>query len=155
MIAGTWESSFSTFDLFFAKLTPNGGMDSAFGSNGFILVPMTGNEMAVHDLVQQNDDKFVLTGRGNGAQSGSLALVRFLPDGSLDPSFGGDGSHSSFIAKVSHVTDTNYATWIGGFGVAASEQDYEDDPDEGGLSNLLEYAFDFDPGDAASRDGGD
>lgn len=43
---------------------------------------------------------------------------------------------------ILNVIEPGFANWIGGFGLAAGEQDPGDDPDGDGISNLVEYAVD-------------
>jgi len=43
------------------------------------------------------------------------------------------------------VTSSGYGSWITGFGLALADQDPNDDPDNDGFDNLIEYALGGNP----------
>jgi len=62
-----------------------GRLDPSFGAGTGTVITAFGSDIAVASaLVQQADGKLVAAGTSGGA----LALVRYEPDGSVDPSFG-------------------------------------------------------------------
>ncbi len=68
-----------------------GELDPTFGSGGKVLTPVgTGNDYA-NALVLQPDGKLVAAGWGDDGGTGVFALARYLPNGSLDTSFGSGG----------------------------------------------------------------
>ena len=72
----------------------SGDLDSSFGSNGTVTTSFGGSSFAAANaIVIQSDGKIVGAGAA-GTTSGNrdFALARYLPNGSLDPSFGGDGT---------------------------------------------------------------
>jgi uncharacterized delta-60 repeat protein len=71
-----------------ARLTPGGELDPTFGAGGRVATPQVGTEYAWASAVAvQSDGKIVAGGRADG----NMALVRYLPNGSLDPTFGAGG----------------------------------------------------------------
>jgi uncharacterized delta-60 repeat protein len=72
---------------------PAGGLDAAFGQAGKVLVrpPEGAGEWPGSQAVQP-DGKIVVAGTAAPARNGyAVLLLRFLPDGKLDPSFGTGG----------------------------------------------------------------
>ncbi len=75
-------------NLFLARYTETGQADQTFGSNGWVLWNIAPNGTdAVYDLGIQPDGKIVAAGYSGN----DIALLRLLPDGQPDPSFGTDG----------------------------------------------------------------
>jgi uncharacterized delta-60 repeat protein len=76
------------------RIHGDGSLDQTFGEGGLKLIPLPGEttEGRVRDLVVQADGKVLLAG-AYVRQSLSLgnALVRLMPDGTLDPAFGSGG----------------------------------------------------------------
>lgn len=72
------------FDV--ARYLPDGTLDPSFGQGGTVRTeaPLNG----AHAVVVLSDDRFVV---GGDASPGQFGLVRYLSNGDLDPTFGGDG----------------------------------------------------------------
>lgn len=97
VVAGSVLFGVSGSNFVVARYNSNGSLDNTFGpnSNGrtFADVVVNGEDRA-NDLVLQSDGKIIAAGHtgspfGNGA---NFALVRWLPNGSLDSSFGVGGA---------------------------------------------------------------
>ena len=73
-----------------ARLLANGAADRRFGTRGFASAPDVGGTGATRMVLNPNRT-IVLAGGGRADGDGVLALARFLPQGTLDTSFGGDG----------------------------------------------------------------
>lgn len=71
-----------------ARYGPDGALDPAFGSAGKVLTPFSPHGPAQANAVAIQPDGLIMVAGSAGA---SLALARYLPDGSLDPSFSDDG----------------------------------------------------------------
>jgi len=66
-----------------------GRLDPSFGAGTGTVTTAFGSEFAnANALVQQADGKLVAAGTTGGVGTSGLALVRYEPDGSVDPSFG-------------------------------------------------------------------
>ncbi len=80
---------------FETAIPPAGTLDTSFGDAGVVRTSLSGNNDWATGMVVQSDGKLVvgaITAAGWGA-----ALVRYLPDGSLDSSFGFGGSFTTGI----------------------------------------------------------
>lgn len=87
---GPWNNTDSTFGL--ARYNLDGSLDSTFGGDGRVKTRFTGKSSAV-DVAVQADGKIVALGGVLDAatQHSRVAMARYNPNGSLDPTFGGDG----------------------------------------------------------------
>lgn len=74
------------WDIALARYHPDGSLDTSFGDNGLVTTDMGGNEGADR-LLLQPDGKILVA----GADFTQYLIVRYNPDGSLDPSFGSQG----------------------------------------------------------------
>ena len=73
-----------------ARYLPDGVLDETFGNNGTVQLPDFGQANAIEVLP---DDRIVVAGflYDDTSEVLRVAVVRLLPDGTLDSSFGGDG----------------------------------------------------------------
>ncbi len=71
-----------------ARYLPDGNLDPAFGEGGLVVTGFPGGESFANALAIQPDGRIVVAGV---ADPGRFALARYLPDGSLDQSFGSEG----------------------------------------------------------------
>ncbi len=71
---------------------PSGVVDSTFGTNGLVETDL-GSDDVLRSLAVQADGKIVAAGsRGSaGTATQNFAVVRYMPDGTLDPTFGSGG----------------------------------------------------------------
>ncbi len=82
----------SNLDMAVVRLLPNGTLDTSFNGTGKVAVTFGGNNDSCRAVVVQSDGKIVIAGRSAGVSNdGDFALVRLLPDGTLDTSFNGTG----------------------------------------------------------------
>jgi uncharacterized delta-60 repeat protein len=83
-------------DFALARLTASGAPDPSFGGDGRVVtdfLPGADNgQDAAHAVAVQADGRILAAGSGvAGAASVDFAVARYRPNGTLDPSFGGDG----------------------------------------------------------------
>src|SRR5205814_1631860 len=71
------------------RYTRNGRLDSTFGAGGKVVVAFDSNTDYIRALALQGDGKIVTAGSASGT---AFLVARFNADGSLDPSFGHNGS---------------------------------------------------------------
>lgn len=87
-INGNWDFSV-------VRYHPDGSFDQDFGANGIVTTDLhEGLDDFAYDIKIQPDGKIVVAGytyTGSNTTEGDLALVRYLPNGALDESFGEDG----------------------------------------------------------------
>jgi uncharacterized delta-60 repeat protein len=106
--AGSTGSGGSSSDFALARYRHDGSLDGSFGGDGKVVTDF-GSLDDLHDLAIQPDGKIVAAGR---TASGPFMLARYRPDGSLDPSFDGDGKlltefQSEFITEFSVATQAD------------------------------------------------
>lgn len=87
-------SATQAYDFLLARYQPNGDLDSSFGSSGLVTTHFLTSETA-SSLAIQADGKIVVGGSitvtnvsNDAASTNAFALARYLPNGSLDTSFG-------------------------------------------------------------------
>lgn len=83
-------SSFFKEDLFVLRLSEEGVPDGAFGNNGWITLDLGKNERAVALQIDAENKICVACNSFNKSQS-AMFLLRFLPNGMPDASFGTNG----------------------------------------------------------------
>jgi uncharacterized delta-60 repeat protein len=69
------------------RLDPDGVLDQSFGSDGTVATEINGESMAV----QSNSSVIVAGSIGEGDPGRDFAVMRYLPDGKVDRSFGDSG----------------------------------------------------------------
>jgi uncharacterized delta-60 repeat protein len=78
------------FDFVVARFRRGGGLDRSFGGDGHVLTNFGGDD-ASQGVGIQADGKIVAMGKSEQGGDFDFALARYLPDGSLDRSFGDGG----------------------------------------------------------------
>ena len=74
------------------RYNTDGSLDSGFGSNGMVTIPVgSGDDQARTLVIQPNDGKIIVAGSAMIGGNWDLALVRYLPNGFLDNTFGING----------------------------------------------------------------
>jgi uncharacterized delta-60 repeat protein len=71
-----------------ARYQPNGELDPSFGDGGMVLTSIRGGGDEARSVEVRSNGKIVVAGSDDRAR---FAVVRYRADGSLDPSFGGNG----------------------------------------------------------------
>jgi uncharacterized delta-60 repeat protein len=72
------------------RLLPDGSYDPSFSGDGIERTSAAG-DATVADIARMPDGRIVAAGRASGDNHPSILVVRYLPDGTPDPSFSGDG----------------------------------------------------------------
>lgn len=79
-------------DFAVARYNLDGSPDASFGIAGKLVTSIESNSTDnASSVVIQNDGRIIVSGTSIVASNSNLAIVRYLSDGSLDTSFGGDG----------------------------------------------------------------
>jgi uncharacterized delta-60 repeat protein len=78
-------------DIVLLRYNPDGSLDTTFSSDGIVITDISGFSESAHTIALLPDGKILVAGGTNNGVDVDLALVRYLPDGSLDPTFGIDG----------------------------------------------------------------
>ena len=98
-----------------ARYLPDGTLDTTFGGDGrvttaFQLGTPNGADGPAQAVALQPDGKIVAAGYASGTAPGSgisFALARYLPDGSLDATFSGDGKVTTDIGALLGLPGAN------------------------------------------------
>lgn len=88
LVAGETGGAFK--DLALVRYLADGSLDPAFGDGGGVVTDLGGDDRA-QALALQPDGKILVAGSGGRTSNEDFVLVRYLPDGRLDPSFGQGG----------------------------------------------------------------
>ena len=79
------------FNIAVARYTANGLLDTSFSGTGKLVTQVAGGQSMAGAVVVQTDGKILVGGYGQVGTATNFALLRFLPGGSLDTSFGSFG----------------------------------------------------------------
>ena len=86
------------------RFNTNGSFDSSFGNNGLLKTDLSNSDNEyLNDVIVQADGKILATGKSkSNSITGVITIIRYNSDGTLDESFGTDGTTSTkFDAKNS------------------------------------------------------
>jgi uncharacterized delta-60 repeat protein len=89
--AGCTSCSSSAGNFALVRLNPNGSHDGTFDGEGLARTDFMSGEDQANDVAIQADGKIVTAGFASVSFDKTFALARYNVDGSLDPSFDGDG----------------------------------------------------------------
>jgi uncharacterized delta-60 repeat protein len=92
LVGGEIERGANGLDWTVARFNPDGSFDKSFDNDGRLATPFTGNDF-LYDMVVQPDGKIVAVGVRSAATA-DIVLARYLPDGSLDKTFSGNGKQA-------------------------------------------------------------
>src|SRR5262245_56071983 len=81
-----------------ARYNKDGSLDNSFGGDGKVITSISGYD-GVRALAIQADGKIVVTGH-TGGRAWDILVARYNSDGSLDPSFDGDGITTIDIPRM-------------------------------------------------------
>jgi uncharacterized delta-60 repeat protein len=105
VVGRAFRQATDAFDFAIARFNVDGLLDTTFGvdGNGKILTHV-GNpdfESTASAVAIQPDGKIVVVGLGRDSDGGrGVALARFLPNGSFDTSFSGDGKQIKVFDQI-------------------------------------------------------
>ncbi|HUO74585.1 MAG TPA: Calx-beta domain-containing protein [Solirubrobacteraceae bacterium] len=86
--AGLAETTPSNFDFALVRYNPDGTLDHSFGGDGIVTTDLGTFHDGITDIALQPDGKIVAV----GATDQDAVLARYNPDGTLDPTFGTNGT---------------------------------------------------------------
>lgn len=92
VIVGYWQNG-PTRDFIVVRLNANGDYDQTFGTGGIVFTDFGATYDDAFGVAIQSDGKIVVVGRSINGTTGfsDASIARYLPDGSLDSTFDGDG----------------------------------------------------------------
>lgn len=106
LVAGSAQAS-QSFSV--ARLLPNGALDPSWGAGGVATTPL-GKFAYAEDVAVQPDGKVVAVGEAPGKENEDFAIVRYLANGVLDPTFGEGGI---VVLPVGALGDQAHAVALG------------------------------------------
>lgn len=104
---GGYSVTASNTDFIVIRLNTDGSPDTSFGGgDGIAIIPIGSSEDYAHDLELQPDGKIVLAGESAvpGFVYGSGIVMRLLPDGTIDNTFGTGGKTAIQLSSASTET---------------------------------------------------
>src|SRR5581483_1020920 len=93
----------SNFDFALARYDPDGSLDPSFNGTGTLTTQIGGGNDEAFGLALQPDGRIVVSGYSSNGSNFDFALVRYDPDGSLDPTFNGTGKVTTAIGGGSDL----------------------------------------------------
>lgn len=106
IVAGGWCSGTVGQSFALLRVNTDGTLDSTFDGDGKIATEFFTGDQVISDLALQPDGKIVAAGTvaHNPTNVSGFGLVRHNTDGTLDTSFAGDGSTTTFLPLTRAVT---------------------------------------------------
>lgn len=95
----------TVFAIIFIVLTSfsfcqSGWLDPTFGNSGVVTTTYPGSTTAAEKVEVQNDGKIVVLGTYNSGSGNHIMLTRYMPDGTLDATFGTGGISTTILSTV-------------------------------------------------------
>ena len=92
VVAAGFAVTGATTDFALTRYRPDGTLDTSFGNRGRVTTDIAGGAGdSATALAVQADGKLVVAGLTSGPAGQDFALVRYRPNGTVDPSFGNHG----------------------------------------------------------------
>ena len=103
VVAGSaWVALRAAWDVALARYDPDGTLDTSFSADGRVRIQVGTADAHAYGVALQPDGKIVVAGSAEATRT-DMALARFDPDGSLDPSFGAGGIATTAFADANAV----------------------------------------------------
>jgi len=87
VVAGSSNNGLN-FDFAVVRYNPNGTLDRTFGKGGMVVTLIRDGDDKASSVAIQADGKIIAGGSSNNGLNFDFALIRYFPDGTLDPAFG-------------------------------------------------------------------
>jgi len=119
----------NNYDFGLARLNPDGSLDGGFGSGGRVITQMGAADDLSWSCTVQSDGNILVAGRSVVGAVPAFALMRYLPNGAPDNSFGADGKVFTPIGGVSDrgrvvVVQPDGKILLGGTSTIGSSDDF-------------------------------
>jgi len=92
VVVGTSDNGSGASELAVARFNDDGSLDNSFSGDGRVTLSFTAGDDVGSGIAVQSDGKIVVVGTTDDLSNTWFAVARFTVNGSLDPSFGGDGT---------------------------------------------------------------
>lgn len=127
MVGGySYNSAATKFTL--VRLQPNGDPDVGFGNNGKLTTAVGQQQDYLVEIEVTSQGYILAAGSSQIGSSYNLAVVRYLPNGSLDPAFGANGKVTNDVGGQSNyinaivLDDEDGLIGVGGSDVVNDDQ---------------------------------
>ena len=102
VVGGTRFGRDAPDELLVARYTSDGALDAGFGTGGLSATPVGAGPSSAAAIALQHDGRIIAVGTAfaNGPTDDDFAVVRYTPDGQLDPTFGEDGVVTTDLTSV-------------------------------------------------------
>jgi len=109
-----------------ARYTSNGSLDTTFDGDGKVITDFGQGDDYGYAVALQPDGKVIVAGYANNGTNNDFTVVRYNPNGSLDPGFSGDGKVMTDIAAGDDKGLAVVVQMNGGIVLAGSADDGTD-----------------------------
>jgi uncharacterized delta-60 repeat protein len=92
VVVGTSDKGSGISEFAVARFNVDGSLDTSFSGDGRVTLSFTAGDDVGSGIAVQSDDKIVVVGTTDDLSNTWLAVARFTVNGSLDTSFGVDGT---------------------------------------------------------------
>ena len=93
-------AGYSGNDFAMVRYNTNGSLDTTFDGDGKLITDVQGRVDKATDVAIQSDGKILVAGYSNNENNSDFALVRYNSNGSLDPTFDGDGKATTAFGSA-------------------------------------------------------
>ena len=100
IVAGYTENENGT-DFVLLRYDLSGILDTAFGTNGYVVTSVRSGDDQARDMVFSSDGRIVVAGQSNDGDHDEIAMVRYYPNGTLDSTFGINGIVTTTVGQGS------------------------------------------------------
>ncbi len=105
VVAG-YSTTVSNTDFAVVRYNTNGTLDGGFGTGGIVTTSAGSSGESANDVVIQTNGFIVTAGYSFDGGNFDFTLVRYKPDGNLDPTFDGDGIVTTPIGGLDENANT-------------------------------------------------
>lgn len=103
VVAGYSRGSGNNNDFALVRYNPDGALDTTFTGDGIQITPIGSSDEQINSVMLQPDGKIVAAGYGNFGGQYDFIVARYQADGTLDPSFSGDGIQTTVIGPGTDI----------------------------------------------------
>ena len=105
ILAGGWMNNGLDDQLFLTRFNTDGSTDNTFGNNGVATLDIGGNDDRCWVVNVLTDGKILVGGQSGTSGNYDYLLVKYLPDGTLDNTFGSNGIALNNFGPNDYVSD--------------------------------------------------
>ena len=89
----------TNYDAVMARVNPDGSLDMSFGISGVVTTAFSSGNDTIYAIAFQPDGKIIAAGYISHSTNIAASVMRYNPDGSLDTSFGQNGTVSVLLSS--------------------------------------------------------